>query len=433
MSESEHSKAPRDAARQQRPVEPAPQAGGQQATPLFGPEFLLTLQRTVGNQEVNNLLRRYHAAHTAPVRLPLADPPDAGRMALQRATVIAPDGVGHEEDENAFTTDATGAQHDAAGNVVTFRAPDGVYVEEGAASQGGGQQQGSDAGASGGQQQSNDGGASGDQQQSSDASSQQQSADGGAGGGQQQSSDGGASGGQQQSMDGGTDGGQQQSTDGGQQSTLSSNGPALSSGEQPASFQVGGLPSFRYNAPSVPIATAHVETPEASIDLSLLLRGSLTATFQNSVRGGSFDIDQGAFRVEASRAVDGIVQGLRVNGIGGQQLSIGATVGTEFAQSEVRFIPPNTMAFIGQARVAFTRDTPVGQLTMTGQPGFELRVTVTPHLGPPQLDPVPIDEESWFSRHAGALAAVGVVILVVAAVALAPETGGGSLMLLGAT
>ena len=191
MSESEHKKTPRDAARQQRPVEPAPQAGGQQADPLFGPEFLLTLQRTVGNQEVNNLLRQYHAAQTAPARPPAAASPDAGHLALQRATVIAADGVGHEEDENAFTTDAAGAQHDAAGNVVTFRAPDGVYVEEGAVSQGGGQQQSSDAGASGGQQQS------------SDASSQQQSADGG------------ASGGQQQSMDGGTDGGQQQSTDGG--------------------------------------------------------------------------------------------------------------------------------------------------------------------------------------------------------------------------
>jgi len=139
MSESEHTKTPRDAARQQRPVEPTPQASGQQAAPLFGPEFLLALQRTVGNQEVNNLLRRYHAAQTAPVRPPLADPPDAGRMVLQRATVIAPDGVGHEEDENAFTTDAAGAQHDAAGNVVTFRAPDGVYVEQATAS--GGQSQ----------------------------------------------------------------------------------------------------------------------------------------------------------------------------------------------------------------------------------------------------------------------------------------------------
>jgi len=116
-----------------------------------------------------------------------------------------------------------------------------------------------------------------------------------------------------------------------------------------------------------------------------------------------------------------------VNGIGGQQLSIGATVGTEFAQSEARFIPPNTMAFIGQARIAFTRDTPVGQLTMTGQPGFEIRVTVTPHPSPPQPEPEPVDEESWFSRHAVALAAMGVVIL---AVALAPETCGGSLVLL---
>ncbi|MCA1598938.1 MAG: DUF4157 domain-containing protein, partial [Chloroflexi bacterium] len=75
MSESEHTKTPREAVRRQQPAESAPQAGGRQEALPFGPEFLLMLQRTVGNQEVNNLLRRYHAAQTTAARSPLTDPP----------------------------------------------------------------------------------------------------------------------------------------------------------------------------------------------------------------------------------------------------------------------------------------------------------------------------------------------------------------------
>ncbi|MBV9354718.1 MAG: hypothetical protein JO023_04235, partial [Chloroflexi bacterium] len=72
---------------------------------LLSPGILFRLQRMLGNQAVE-------------------------RYVIQRASVIDAHGVGHEEDENNFTTDAAGRIHDAAGNVVTFRAPDGVYVEE---------------------------------------------------------------------------------------------------------------------------------------------------------------------------------------------------------------------------------------------------------------------------------------------------------------
>jgi hypothetical protein len=60
---------------------------------------------------------------------------------VRRATVIDVNGVGHSEDDSNITTDANGVMHDAAGNVVTFRAPDGVFVEQPSTSNGANQSQ----------------------------------------------------------------------------------------------------------------------------------------------------------------------------------------------------------------------------------------------------------------------------------------------------
>lgn len=88
------------------------------------------------------------------------------------------------------------------------------------------------------------------------------------------------------------------------------------------------------------------------------------------------------------------------------------------------------MVFRGQARIGYTVPSGLGPIAVQGQPGFELRVTATPH---PQAQSEPVqvtDEESWFSRNAGPLAAIGVVVLVGIVIALAPATGGGSLVVL---
>jgi hypothetical protein len=120
---------------------------------------------------------------------------------------------------------------------------------------------------------------------------------------------------------------------------------------------------------------------------------------------------------------------LRVNGIGTDKPSLGATLGTRFNQTEVRLIPPNTMAFIGQAIFGYSVPSPLGEVSVRGQPGFELQVTVTPGLAAGDSVEV-IDKESWFSRHAVALAVIGLVALTAIAIAAAPETGGASLTLL---
>jgi len=214
----------------------------------------------------------------------------------------------------------------------------------------------------------------------------------------------------------------------GQSATLSPTGAQAT--QVPASFSFGGLPAFRYNLPSVPLAKAHIDTPDVSIDVGLSLIGNVTITFTNAPKGISTDIDKGGWRVEAINSLNGIASGLRINGLGTKEPSFGATLGSQYDQTEIRFIPPNTIAFRGQVRIGYTVPSGLGPIAVQGQPGYELRVTVTPH---PRGQPEPVqvtDEEGWFSRNAVPLAVIGGIVLVGIAIALIPATGGGSLVLL---
>jgi hypothetical protein len=199
--------------------------------------------------------------------------------------------------------------------------------------------------------------------------------------------------------------------------------PALSSGIVPASFATpAGLPAFRYNLPNISVAQAEVVTPDAVISLDLLLRGNVQATPNGAVPGVS--VDQTGFRIQADSVVDGLNRGLRVNGIGGGEVSIGTTWGTDLETNEVRFTPPNRFAYIGQAAFNFRRATPVGEIGFRGQVGFELRATVTPL---PRTRPQP-EEPSWWERNwgyvAGAALIVGAGLLVIGTVAEDVATGG---------
>ena len=226
--------------------------------------------------------------------------------------------------------------------------------------------------------------------------------------------------------DGGTPGG---GAADGQGSDLTPSGAHPS--EVPASFAVGGLPAFRYNLPEIPIATAHVDTPEVSFDVELLLRGSVTVTFPNPPQGVSTDVNSGGWRVEAVHSLDGLTSGLRVNGLGTTSPSIGSTLGNEFETAEVRLSGPNAVSFIGQGRIGYTVDSSLGPVAVQGQAGCELKVTAYPH--PVGVEPVPVtvdSTESWLSHNAGPLAVIGAIVLAGIAIAAAPETGGASLLLL---
>jgi hypothetical protein len=226
------------------------------------------------------------------------------------------------------------------------------------------------------------------------------------------------------------------STPGSEETIVPQLGPGhdLSSYEEQASFAVGGLPAFRYNIPNVPVANGHIETPAASIDVALSIIGAISITFAHSTQNVSTDVDQLAFRAEATKAVNGLFTGIRINGLNSNNVSFGSVSGTEFVTYESRLIPPNTMAFRGQVRIVKNGLTPVGPVTLAGQPGFELRVTVTPHLEPmPVREVQPQHQESWFAEHEDEIAAItGLVLLGAAIILLAPETFGGSLALAGA-
>lgn len=175
--------------------------------------------------------------------------------------------------------------------------------------------------------------------------------------------------------------------------------------------------------------SATIPTPAATIQMELTLTGTVQVTFQQSVQGYTLNVNDGAWKVAAQSTLGGVQEGIEVSGLESGHPSIASQWGNEFAQTSVQ-LTPNTMTFAGQLNVSYNVDTDLGPAQVTGQPGWQLTVTVTPH----QLPEVePVDEPSWYEVYATELAvAAGVVLVVGVAIALAPETGGGSLVLAGA-
>ena len=201
--------------------------------------------------------------------------------------------------------------------------------------------------------------------------------------------------------------------------------------EDPVSMTSDGLPAFRYSLPGVPLAEAFFDTGELAVEMRLSLTGSLTVTFDHPAHGVTTTINDQTWRYAASQSLHGITEGVQVQGIGGQNVSISTTFGNQFEQTEMRYTPPNTLSFIGRCFVSYRIETDVTPATVQGSVGYQLDVTVTPHPSVPETEPEVVDEPSWVSRYGPAiLTGALVVLVVVVAVAAAPETGGGSLLLL---
>ncbi|RZU54369.1 putative peptidoglycan binding protein [Krasilnikovia cinnamomea] len=200
--------------------------------------------------------------------------------------------------------------------------------------------------------------------------------------------------------------------------------------EFPASMMAGGLPAFKYNLPSVPIAEVSFDTGNAAVDMRLSLIGSVTVTFEHAAQGVTTTVNDQTWRLAAQQSLDGITEGIQIQGVGGDRVSFSTTFGNQFEQTEVRFTPPNTMSFLGSCLIGYHVDTEVGQATVRGSVGFQLDVTVTPH---PTSEPAPEvqDERGWFEEYAPViLTGTVIALVVVVAIAAAPETGGGSLELI---
>jgi hypothetical protein len=195
--------------------------------------------------------------------------------------------------------------------------------------------------------------------------------------------------------------------------------------EVPASFSVHNLPAFRFNLPTGPLDETVVETGTATVVVKLGVRGSVMISFEDPIKGASFD--QNGLRIEAVKALGPITEGMRVSGIPGNP-SIGVTMGSQYDTTEVRYVPPSTMVYIGQVKIGYTVPSPAGPIAVQGQPGFQMEVTVIPHE-PPASEPA--TEEEFQDSHKEVWEAIAVMAgIAIVAVALAPETGGASLSLL---
>ena len=206
--------------------------------------------------------------------------------------------------------------------------------------------------------------------------------------------------------------------------------------EEPASYATGGLPSFHYKLPDIPVAEAHIETPDASIEIELSVVGEVNVTFHDAVK--SVQAGNEGMRVSAGHALGPLSDGIAVDHLGTEAPSVVLSTGTRFTTLEQEWSPsaPNTMKFKGTAQIQYTVDTEsCGEVEVEGAPGWELAVTCLPH---PQAQAEPatevVSQESWVSQHGSTIAAAGItaLILIGIGIALAPETGGGSLILVAA-
>lgn len=198
----------------------------------------------------------------------------------------------------------------------------------------------------------------------------------------------------------------------------------------PASFMEGGAPALKYSWPDIPIAEAVIDVGAALVELALTLTGESTVSFPNGLAGAT--VDHNGLSLSAGQALDGLTNQISVGDLGSDNPSLSAAVGTEFLQVSASPLTPNKIEFSGSCHLDYEVPTEHGDAKVTGQLGYKLSVTITPKTVPetePEL--VPDSAPSWVEQHSEELIAVGAIVLVAAfAIALAPETGGASLVLL---
>ena len=203
----------------------------------------------------------------------------------------------------------------------------------------------------------------------------------------------------------------------------SSSGHDVHAAAVPASFEQGGAPAFEYEIQPVPIAELDISTPEYDAHLELEVTGTLKVSFPHTVEGATVSAE--GLELEASQAVQGLAHGIQIGGIGSEDLTIGDTWGSQYAQSGFQLGGDGAMVFHGQVQVAHQEQTASGELEVEGTLGYNLKVTIVVHPNAEQPEPQPAhDEQSWFEQHR-TLTLVGVaVVLIGVGVAVTLATGG---------
>lgn len=155
---------------------------------------------------------------------------------------------------------------------------------------------------------------------------------------------------------------------------------------------------FRYELPPTPVAAATVEIGHVAVTVDLRLTGDLDVL----TAAGPDD------RTRALAALRTVAKGLMIRGLGSPAPSVSATAGHVFTQRHHEFRAPNTVTFVGDCTIGFTREA----VTVRGTATYALAVTALP-----TSDHAPADEDTahgWFLRHEKELASIGMVLLVAA-------------------
>ena len=160
---------------------------------------------------------------------------------------------------------------------------------------------------------------------------------------------------------------------------------------------------FRYRLPETPVAGAAVDIGHLGIRIELLLTGDLDVVG----RATESTMDDEAVRACALKALRGMASGVMVRGLGSATPAITSTAGHVFTQLRHEF-PDTGVSFAGRCEIDFGQRCDSAEVTVRGTAGYSLEVATK---GRASSAPA-------FVQHDGALASIGVVVLV--AVPIAP-------------
>jgi hypothetical protein len=171
---------------------------------------------------------------------------------------------------------------------------------------------------------------------------------------------------------------------------------------------------FRYTLPATPVACAAVDIGQLGIRIDLVLTGDLDVT---GISSGS-NVD--SVRACALKAVRGMASGVMVRGLGSASPAVTSTAGHAFTQLRHEFPATTTVAFAGRCEIDFDRGCDRAEVSVRGATDYSLEVTVLSTVGTSAGEQAAgqANGRNWFVRHDGALASIGMVVLV--AVPIAP-------------
>jgi hypothetical protein len=186
---------------------------------------------------------------------------------------------------------------------------------------------------------------------------------------------------------------------------------------------IQGLPTLRFDMPDTEIGSMSSLIPGIGyVNASVSFRGNMAVSFPRSDPRIAIDVWEPSLRLEARNTLDGLFQGVRITGIGTPDVALAATGGTQYWIVAVTLPDPKnplTTAISGQVRAPKAVPSKLGEMKLTMQVGFEMRITIVPRPPVPDTEDQIDKQVDWKQ--------VGLVVL---ALLLALPTEGQSLKLL---